>query len=276
MKEPRIGDLIMHLAKLENGYHWYGISRVSIECSEFSDSPPQPERWAEMRPYQRIGLEQYQKIVDPPHIESIFNKYEDVFRNILPYRNNFYVEYGDEKELRVAQRYIGIVPVEIYDCFNDYSNLHNFNPIFIQESHIPTDSEIPHPDFEAPGRTETIVTRIIRDTILIRELKNQFDSTCQICGYQIMLPNGNSYCEGHHLHPLGGINGGPDAKENIILLCPTHHAEFDYGSMAINTNDNKIVHLDKNNPLHGQPIAYERESSLNDYLDYHFGNRFNR
>ena len=46
------------------------------------------------------------------------------------------------------------------------------------------------------------------------------------------------YAEAHHLQPLGGDHHGPDVIENIICVCPNHHALLDY--FAISLSDIKI------------------------------------
>ena len=74
--------------------------------------------------------------------------------------------------------------------------------------------------------------------------------------------------------PLGGEHQGPDIRGNILILCPTHHAEFDYGCIAINPNNNLIEHMDDSNQYHNSPTAYFRADLDNQYLSYHFINRF--
>lgn len=276
MLEPQIGDLVIHLAKYTDGYHWEGISRVKIQCNQFEETPPEAGPWKEMSPYQRIGLEQYQQIDFPPHINLLFEQFEMKFREEVRNKSNFYVEYGNSRKLQMAQKYLAILPYSLYKCFDQYSNQIDFSPTFSRELIIPTNNEIVNPDFEAPGRVDTIVSRIIRDTQLVRSLKSEYDFTCQICGYKLSLPNGNFYCEGHHLKPLGGTHAGPDIKENIIILCPTHHAEFDYGAIAIDPTNNLVVHIDSKNTFNGTPLEYHRKDLLKTYLEFHWEERFNK
>ena len=37
------------------------------------------------------------------------------------------------------------------------------------------------------------------------------------------------YAEVHHIRPLGGDHKGLDDESNMIVVCPTHHAYFDFG-----------------------------------------------
>jgi hypothetical protein len=83
---------------------------------------------------------------------------------------------------------------------------------------------------EPPVRCEAQVSRIIRDTPLARELKHLYGFACQVCGCDFRIePVPNSfYIEVHHIRPLGGDHAGSDSHANMLVLCPNHHAMFDY------------------------------------------------
>jgi len=82
---------------------------------------------------------------------------------------------------------------------------------------------------EPPDRIQATVYRILRDTAVARAVKQLLDYKCQICGASIMLPDGHSYAEAHHVRPLGGDHLGEDVASNVLCLCPNHHAECDLG-----------------------------------------------
>jgi hypothetical protein len=92
-------------------------------------------------------------------------------------------------------------------------------------------------DLEAPpaSRVQTTVYRIIRDTQLSRRVKMLHEYKCQIltCEYTIVLADGSHYAEGHHVQPLGEPHNGPDVLENIVCLCPNHHAACDLGAIRL-------------------------------------------
>ena len=92
-----------------------------------------------------------------------------------------------------------------------------------------------------PGRSECTVQRIIRDTGLARVVKELHQFRCQICGQRIALPQGGYYAEAHHIHPLGAPHDGPDVVENIMCVCPNHHAELDYLSIPIKFSELRLV-----------------------------------
>lgn len=81
---------------------------------------------------------------------------------------------------------------------------------------------------EPPKRFKTQVSRVIRDTATARRLKRLYDYRCQVCGERIQVSDDTFYIEVHHVQPLGGDHNGMDAINNMLVLCPNHHAMFDY------------------------------------------------
>jgi len=88
------------------------------------------------------------------------------------------------------------------------------------------------------------VTRFIRDTKKTRLLKKKYHDKCQVCNYQISIGSRKFYSEVHHLYPLK--DGGDDNFNNMLVLCPTHHAEFDYKVSGIDMNGITIINKDGN------------------------------
>lgn len=68
----------------------------------------------------------------------------------------------------------------------------------------------------------------------------EHDYRCQICLAQRRRSEHEHYAEGHHLHPLG--EGGPDIRENILIVCPKCHADLDYGMVAIDPETHTVDH----------------------------------
>lgn len=82
-------------------------------------------------------------------------------------------------------------------------------------------------------RRETNGDRIIRDSAVSRKIKKLYRDTCRICGETVQAAIG-SYAEGAHIKPLGPPHDGPDIEENIVCLCPSHHAMLEYGGLTVN------------------------------------------
>jgi hypothetical protein len=104
-----------------------------------------------------------------------------------------------------------------------------------------------------PNRVRVSVSRIIRDTQLSNDIKRWHNSECQICGHTIELADGRRYSEGHHIKPLGEPHNGPDTSENIICLCPNHHAACDLGAIRLSPTE---LRLAKGHSIGMQYIEY--------------------
>jgi hypothetical protein len=102
----------------------------------------------------------------------------------------------------------------------------------ISEPPVAIDIEPPNPT-RGTARSEITTNRIIRDTKMTKKVKALHNHMCQICGDFIELPNGKRYVEAHHIIPLGTPHNGPDTPENIVVVCPNHHAMLDFGCVAL-------------------------------------------
>lgn len=278
MNEIKPGDIIIHLVDIKRSYHWFGLSFTNSNLIESEVGPAEAGNWANMNPYQRINLINFTSIPEPVNINLFFTRYDSKLKEILKHNSfgQFYNEYGVDGSLRMAQRYIAKCPEELYSIFDEYSNLIKFNPVIGSSQNVPTLNEPQNPDYHHPGRINSLVSRIVRDTSLSRKIKEENNWKCQICGESIILPNSKYYSEGHHLKPLGGEHSGPDIRDNIIILCPTHHTEFDYGSIAINPRTMRVEHIDRNNNFHGKNLAYTRNDLGQEFIEYHYEKQFNK
>jgi hypothetical protein len=84
-----------------------------------------------------------------------------------------------------------------------------------------------------PARVDAVVSRIVRDTVLTRQLKALHDHRCQVCGIRLSLTASQGYSEAHHMKPIGHPHNGPDTAENIIVLCPNCHALCDNAALTL-------------------------------------------
>lgn len=94
--------------------------------------------------------------------------------------------------------------------------------------------------YEPAARARAETYRILRDTALSKRVKEIQNYVCEICGQSLVI-NGSRYAEAHHIVPLGEPHNGPDIESNIIVLCPNHHAMFDYGELCVSAEDGLSV-----------------------------------
>lgn len=117
-----------------------------------------------------------------------------------------------------------------------------------------------------PGRTLVIISRVRRDNSRSYQLKNDYKNRCQICGETIQLA-GVRYSEVHHLKPLGKHNG-KDSKSNMIVVCPNHHVQLDYGAIAINPATFKVITFEGDEI--GSFFILENHTIDKEFLEYQF------
>lgn len=83
-----------------------------------------------------------------------------------------------------------------------------------------------------------------RDNKTIAQIKIIRDFKCQMCGIHIPKKNGEKYIEAAHIIPKH--LKGRECPENIILLCPNHHKEYDLGEPKILQNNGSIFEFTLN------------------------------
>jgi 5-methylcytosine-specific restriction protein A len=96
--------------------------------------------------------------------------------------------------------------------------------------------------------------RIVRDTKVSLWVKYVHEYKCQICGITLKIGEDKFYAEAHHIKPLGNGHNGADVVENIICVCPNHHALLDLGAIQIEQSELRHVEGHEINP---------------EYIEYH-------
>ncbi|AZR72270.1 hypothetical protein BBF96_01960 [Anoxybacter fermentans] len=121
---------------------------------------------------------------------------------------------------------------------------------------------------EPPNRYKATINRVIRDTQKANQLKEVYNWTCQICNQRLPRNSNEYYVEVHHIQPLGGKHNGVDEFSNMLVLCPNHHALFDYGVIGIGSNLEVISYFDVD--CKGKKIYFREDHKLDPaVIDYH-------
>jgi 5-methylcytosine-specific restriction enzyme A len=92
-----------------------------------------------------------------------------------------------------------------------------------------------------------------RDNRTIALIKILRDFKCQICKCQIIKKDGTPYIEAAHIKPKH--QKGNETLDNILILCPNHHKEFDLGDLIILQQSNESIHFRLNNKEHRLKIG---------------------
>lgn len=94
----------------------------------------------------------------------------------------------------------------------------------------------------SPEKRMKEVEQILRnDKQIVDLLKKVTKYKCQFpnCDSVVMTENGTNYVEVAHIKPVK--QGGQSVLGNIIVLCPNHHKEFDYGVLKIEVQTENLI-----------------------------------
>lgn len=83
-----------------------------------------------------------------------------------------------------------------------------------------------------------------RNNVLIAKIKRDRNFKCQICATKILKSNDEYYIEAAHIKAKK--EKGNETKENILILCPNHHKEFDFGKREILKHTTNSIHFKLN------------------------------
>ena len=87
-----------------------------------------------------------------------------------------------------------------------------------------------------------------RDNKTIAQLKILRDFKCQICDTYILKKDGSKYIEAAHIEAKH--KKGRETPDNIILVCPNHHKEFDYGERIIKKHTRDMIEFSLNKKIY--------------------------
>jgi 5-methylcytosine-specific restriction enzyme A len=83
-----------------------------------------------------------------------------------------------------------------------------------------------------------------RNNKIIASIKFLRDFKCQMCDKFIIKKDGTPYIEAAHIKPKHKL--GLETPDNILILCPNHHKEFDLGDLNIIEQTEDLIHLKLN------------------------------
>ncbi|MFG2045910.1 HNH endonuclease [Micromonospora sp. NPDC048935] len=89
---------------------------------------------------------------------------------------------------------------------------------------------------QGPARRRTVYTeRIIRSSAIAEKVKRLHGHRCQVCETRLATRYGY-YSEAAHIKGLGRPHEGSDRMDNVLCLCPNHHAQFDAFAIYIDSD----------------------------------------
>ena len=94
---------------------------------------------------------------------------------------------------------------------------------------------------EPEKRLAEIELTLRKDRKIVELIKKSANYKCQFpdCSSQILTKTGTNYVEVAHIKAVH--KGGQSIIGNLIVLCPNHHKEFDYGNLNIDEQSLNIL-----------------------------------
>lgn len=113
-------------------------------------------------------------------------------------------------------------------------------------------------------RNERIINARIRNSHLVRRIKEIRQNRCQICDETLQIGINTYYSEVHHIQPLGRPYNGDDEMSNMICVCPNCHKKLDYAYIEINPQN---IRNDQEHIINIELIHWHNERVINRLRD---------
>lgn len=108
------------------------------------------------------------------------------------------------------------------------------------------------------NETETVIIKqkiYKRDNKTIAQIKVLRNFECQICRTKIKKEKGGFYIEAAHIKPKS--LRGRETPDNILILCPNHHKEFDYGARKVVNHNKDFIEFEMNTKMYKLNLKVE-------------------
>ncbi|WP_419883958.1 HNH endonuclease [Peribacillus sp. B-H-3] len=186
-------------------------------------------------------------------LDHAFNEYLSIVRT--ENKNELYDRYNIEEILPKKKR-----AVDVNVGF--YSELNDVNQKDIGDYDMNNNRNLEN--------SKLTIQRMVRDSKISRYLRNQYDNECQLCGYRLRKSNGEYYSEAHHIQPYNKVHRGDDNSNNLIVLCPNCHTQFDDLYYVIHPETQKVHCIfGEDDQYHLEMLAMKEGHILNSkYLEY--------
>lgn len=152
--------------------------------------------------------------------EDGVDEYE--YRGIVDVEDYEYVSDGQRMVYRFTMKRLGV------DSWEDYKQAE-------QRLEKQMGAE---PSLTANNESFTTQEKRVRSSVFSRNVKQQYDYSCAVCGARRFTPEGNPEVEAAHIYPKS--ENGDDDLRNGLALCKLHHWAFDSGWFSL-TDDHELI-----------------------------------
>lgn len=195
---------------------------IPLDSKDYFNGRAVPQvgyRYSSVDLAEKIVVYEIKEISKSGKLQSELQKLLDIYRVITgtEYTLSMDSDLIEQEELR-----------EIYSSIDKQALI---NELLKLKSTDPVSIEIKHKSYKRNNKT-------------IAQLKIIRDFKCQICDIKIPIKNKKFYIEAAHISPK--CEKGPELPENILILCPNHHKEFDFSNKRIIEHSKKHMIFEMN------------------------------
>ena len=104
---------------------------------------------------------------------------------------------------------------------------------------------------------------LTRNSTKVKKLKEFYNNECQIeqCNFKLNYEKNGKIKQYSHVHHYNQLSKSLiDSLDNMIVLCPNHHAEFDFGVKLIHYDGKTII--DRKGKETGETIKFRKGHKL--------------
>ena len=229
MKEPKVGDLILHNYHYipdgkPKGSYLCGYSYVGEEAKIRNDEPPSPGPWGGRDEYYKVELTDFTKIKNPLCFKTFTANYAERLREEIEYHSPRFFPYavaGNRVRLNQGMYLARVTPL-LFQLIKE--------ALHVEVSSLELESKRDmHRTYAEGERYRREVSYFARNARLAEDVKRKHNYTCQLCGFSPLTSYGKRMrevaLECHHLDPFSERkNYCIETKmDDVTVLCANCH-----------------------------------------------------
>lgn len=209
MREPRVGDVVIHFVEETEGSWITGRSWVARPYRELDDEPPLPGPWAGREAYYRIELSGYRDFRSPVSLNAFMDAYAGEVRTELARDRPRHFPFSRRRSgIRTVQGvYLAEMTRRLYRLVAESLEIELATESALGagpgQQAVSLDA---HREYAEARRAVAERQHFARNPALVRAAKEFYGTRCSVCEFDFggtYGDRGEGYIECHHLNPLG-------------------------------------------------------------------------
>ena len=204
MKEPKIGDRVIHFYQKGSERFYHANSKVTENCTISYEKPSNPREWEWAREFYRVGIGEFERLKKPINLRSFAKLHDlDLRKEITednPSNYPFQINRYSHPKFKIDSDVSLKQGKYLQECSNKlFTLLTEIEGIEIANQNESNSSAIE--EFIEGKRKQKETNFFSRNPQLVKEAKRVFGYKCQACGFEFKDKYGDfgkDYIECHH------------------------------------------------------------------------------